>query len=74
MTAYETEHMAAEPTSHAADLRARLVPPIPGSVLWGWVGPLLVTAFGTFLRFYRLSTPRAVVFDETYYVAWRSTT
>ena len=36
--------------------------------MWGWVGPLLVTALGGFLRFYRLGTPKAVVFDETYYV------
>jgi dolichyl-phosphate-mannose-protein mannosyltransferase len=41
---------------------------MPGSRFWGWAGPLLVTAFGAFLRFYRLSTPKAVVFDETYYV------
>jgi dolichyl-phosphate-mannose-protein mannosyltransferase len=41
---------------------------IPGSTFWGWAGPLLVTLFGGFLRFYRLSTPKAVVFDETYYV------
>jgi dolichyl-phosphate-mannose-protein mannosyltransferase len=49
-----------------------MVPPMPGSAFWGWAGPLLVTAFGAFLRFNRLSIPRAVVFDETYYVgdAW----
>jgi dolichyl-phosphate-mannose-protein mannosyltransferase len=34
----------------------------------GWAGPLLVTAFGAWLRFSHLSTPQAVVFDETYYV------
>jgi len=34
----------------------------------GWAGPLLVTGFGAFLRFDRLSVPHAVVFDETYYV------
>jgi len=39
-----------------------------GSILWGWIGPLLVTAFGAFLRFDRLSVPPSVVFDETYYV------
>ena len=39
-----------------------------GSAFWGWAGPLLVTLLGGFLRFYRLSQPRAVVFDETYYV------
>ena len=45
-----------------------MVPPMPGSALWGWAGPLLVTALGAFLRFYRLGQPRAVLFDETYYV------
>ena len=52
----------------SAELRARLVPPIPGSAFWGWAGPLLVTALGTFLRFNRLSVPPSIVFDETYYV------
>jgi dolichyl-phosphate-mannose-protein mannosyltransferase len=49
-------------------LRARLVPPMPLSTFWGWAGPLLVTAFGTYLRFDRLGDPHAVIFDETYYV------
>src|SRR5215469_5412763 len=50
----------------------RLVPPMPPASIWGWAGPLLVTLFGGFLRFYRLGSPRAVIFDETYYVpdAW----
>ncbi|MFC6086466.1 dolichyl-phosphate-mannose--protein mannosyltransferase [Sphaerisporangium aureirubrum] len=48
-------------------VRDRLVPPFPGSPLWGWVGPLLVAAFGAVLRLYRLGDPKAVVFDETYY-------
>jgi dolichyl-phosphate-mannose-protein mannosyltransferase len=39
-----------------------------GSSFWGWAGPVLVTLFGGFIRFYRLSKPNAVVFDETYYV------
>jgi len=45
---------------------------MPPPSVWGWLGPLLVTLFGGFLRFYRLGVPRAVVFDETYYVpdAW----
>ncbi len=68
MTAYETEPVAAERESRAVSGAGRLVPPIPGSPVWGWVGPLLVTALGAFLRFYRLGTPKAVVFDETYYV------
>ena len=49
-------------------LRTRLVPPMPLSTFWGWAGPLLVTALGTYLRFVRLGSPRAVIFDETYYV------
>jgi dolichyl-phosphate-mannose-protein mannosyltransferase len=39
-----------------------------GSTFWGWAGPTLVMLFGGFIRFYRLSRPDAVVFDETYYV------
>ncbi|HEX4817038.1 MAG TPA: phospholipid carrier-dependent glycosyltransferase [Nonomuraea sp.] len=46
----------------------RLVPPIQGSALLGWLGPLAVAIFGGILRFVRLSEPHAVVFDETYYV------
>ena len=34
----------------------------------GWAGPLLITAFGEWLRFTHLSTPQAVVFDEIFYV------
>jgi dolichyl-phosphate-mannose-protein mannosyltransferase len=49
-------------------LRARLVPPMPTSAFWSWAGPLLVTVFGTYLRFDRLGDPHAVIFDETYYV------
>ncbi|MEW9554161.1 dolichyl-phosphate-mannose--protein mannosyltransferase [Nonomuraea sp. NPDC050783] len=39
-----------------------------GSVMWGWIGPLLVTIFGGILRFWNLPHPKAVVFDETYYM------
>ncbi|MFG1703807.1 dolichyl-phosphate-mannose--protein mannosyltransferase [Nonomuraea sp. M3C6] len=45
----------------------RLVPPIQGTALVGWAGPLLVALFGGILRFVRLGEPKAVVFDETYY-------
>src|SRR5262249_10550022 len=55
-------------TRPGPELHDRMVPPMPGSTLWGWAGPLLVTALGAFLRFYRLGQPRAVLFDETYYV------
>ena len=67
---------AVEPAIDEADrlafLRARLVVPMPGDRLWGWLGPLLVTAFGAILRFDRLRVPRALIFDETYYAkdAW----
>ena len=55
-----------------AVLRARLAAPMPDDRPWGWLGPLLVTAFGAWLRFNRLRVPRALIFDETYYVkdAW----
>ena len=55
-----------------AALRARLMSPMPDDRLWGWIGPLLVTAFAAFFRFNRLVIPRALIFDETYYAkdAW----
>ncbi|SEG99169.1 Dolichyl-phosphate-mannose-protein mannosyltransferase [Nonomuraea solani] len=46
----------------------RLVPPMQGTALLGWSGPLAVALFGGILRFVRLGEPKAVVFDETYYV------
>src|SRR6266566_3698366 len=75
MTATEADMPAAPATDEAsrlAVLRARLVSPLPDDRFWGWLGPLLVTAFGTFLRFDRLRVPRALIFDETYYAkdAW----
>jgi len=38
----------------------------------GWVGPLLVTLLAGVLRFWNLGSPKAVIFDETYYAkdAW----
>ena len=75
MTATEADVSATPATDQAsrlAVLRARLASPMPDDRPWGWLGPLLVTAFGTFLRFDRLRVPRALVFDETYYAkdAW----
>ena len=63
---------AANAALRIAVLRDRLITPMPTDRLWGWIGPLLVTALAGFLRFYRLSTPDAIIFDETYYVkdAW----
>ena len=62
----------ADEASRLSVLRARLVAPMPDDRPWGWLGPLLVTAFGAFLRFNRLRVPRALIFDETYYAkdAW----
>ena len=66
----ETTGTAAQP--NLRPLRSRLITPMPDDRLWGWIGPLLVTLFAGFLRFYRLSVPNAVIFDETYYAkdAW----
>lgn len=36
--------------------------------LWYWGGPLSVTVLGGILRFWNLGSPRAFMFDETYYV------
>lgn len=38
----------------------------------GWGGPLLVTLIAGVLRFWNLGSPKAVIFDETYYAkdAW----
>ncbi|MGP9020359.1 dolichyl-phosphate-mannose--protein mannosyltransferase [Streptomyces sp. BR1] len=51
------------------------VPPTAAGYLvrWsGWVGPLLVTLVAGLLRFWKLGSPDAVIFDETYYAkdAW----
>jgi dolichyl-phosphate-mannose-protein mannosyltransferase len=74
VTATEADMPAAPPdeASRLAALRARLAVPMPDDRPWGWLGPLLVTAFGAFLRFDRLRVPRALIFDETYYAkdAW----
>src|SRR6201994_679035 len=74
VTATEADMPAApsDERSRLAALRARLVVPMPDDRPWGWLGPLLVTAFGAILRFDRLRVPRALIFDETYYAkdAW----
>ncbi|WEO96936.1 phospholipid carrier-dependent glycosyltransferase [Streptomyces sp. FXJ1.172] len=51
------------------------VPPVLAEriVRWsGWGGPLLVTLMAGLMRFWNLGSPRAVIFDETYYAkdAW----
>ena len=64
--------VSAEQASRISELRARLMTPMPDDGIWGWAGPLLVTAFAAFMRFNRLVVPRALIFDETYYAkdAW----
>lgn len=54
--------------ARAAVLRERLVGRTPTDVVWGWVGPLLVTALAAVLRLWDLGRPTTLVFDETYYV------
>ncbi|HSR25307.1 MAG TPA: phospholipid carrier-dependent glycosyltransferase, partial [Candidatus Eisenbacteria bacterium] len=49
-------------------VRDRLVRPLPDDGVWGWLGPTLVAVFAGVLRFWRLGTPKAFIFDETYYV------
>ncbi len=56
-----------ESSPPVSSVRSRMVPPMRGRVLWGWIGPLLVTVFGGVLRFMGLGHPNAIVFDETYY-------
>lgn len=67
MTDTEVEPPSAQ-ARQVMSIRGRFAPPMPADRLWGWAGPLLVTAFGTYLRFDRLSMPRSIVFDEHYYV------
>ncbi|HET8615550.1 MAG TPA: phospholipid carrier-dependent glycosyltransferase [Actinomycetales bacterium] len=49
-------------------LRRQLLGRRPDEVLWGWLGPLIITAVGGFFRFWQLGRPHQLVFDETYYV------
>src|ERR1700704_1191969 len=61
---YDADEPAASAADRIAALRARLITPLPGDGIWGWVWPLLVTVFAGILRFDRLSSPDAVVFGE----------
>ncbi|HEY2640134.1 MAG TPA: phospholipid carrier-dependent glycosyltransferase [Streptosporangiaceae bacterium] len=69
MKANETVQAADPDTSTEQALKVRPNRSLVlGSAFWGWAGPALIMILGGFLRFYRLSSPDAVVFDETYYV------
>lgn len=54
--------------AEVARLRSHLLGRRPRGVLWGWWGPLIITAVGGFFRFWQLGRPHQLVFDETYYV------
>ncbi|HEX5534567.1 MAG TPA: phospholipid carrier-dependent glycosyltransferase [Actinomycetales bacterium] len=56
------------PPTRESLLRRHLLGRVPTDRLWGWLGPLLVTALAGVLRFWRLDQPHQLVFDETYYV------
>jgi dolichyl-phosphate-mannose--protein O-mannosyl transferase len=51
----------------AAPPERRLWRPVPGNVWLGWLGPLLVGAFGFLLRYHRIAVPPKAAFDEVYY-------
>ncbi|HET7900771.1 MAG TPA: phospholipid carrier-dependent glycosyltransferase [Candidatus Nanopelagicales bacterium] len=51
-----------------SELAARLYPPMPHDRAVGWWVTIGITIFGGLLRFWDLASPRAVVFDETYYM------
>src|SRR5215472_550245 len=69
MNAYQTmSAVGTDDGSLLARAGQRSTALISGSPFWGWAGPVLIMLFGGVLRFYRLSQPKAVVFDETYYV------
>ncbi len=53
--------------AQARAFRERLVPRFNEGVVWGWLGPLAITAFAGFMRFNRLGVPGDKVFDEIYY-------
>jgi len=65
MAATEAGVPATETAGETTALRDRLVSSLPGDQVLGWLGPLLVTAFGAYLRFNRLAVPRTLIFDET---------
>ncbi|MEN9751601.1 MAG: hypothetical protein RLZZ600_648 [Actinomycetota bacterium] len=58
--------------SRLDDWWARLINTPARAKAWFWGGPLAVTLLAAFLRLINLSTPHAIVFDETFYIkdAW----
>jgi dolichyl-phosphate-mannose-protein mannosyltransferase len=62
-----TEDRPIETAPARESLVSRLTPPFLERPLWGWLGPLAVTAFAGAMRFNRLRIPSAKAFDEIYY-------
>nr|NLD40287.1 phospholipid carrier-dependent glycosyltransferase [Actinomycetales bacterium] len=38
------------------------------TIMWGWLGPILMAGIAAILRIWNLQHPERVIFDETYYV------
>jgi dolichyl-phosphate-mannose-protein mannosyltransferase len=55
------------PDDSGSRIRERLSRPMPTDRLMGWLLPLAVTAVAGLMRFWTLSRPKTVVFDEVYY-------
>jgi len=53
-------------------LRDRLCPPMPDDRGVGWISALAITLVAGFLRFWRITEPKKIYFDEVYYTrdAW----
>lgn len=62
--------MAAE--QPPGSIRDRLVTPMPGDRLIGWLAPIALTLVSGFIRLWHVSQPRGIYFDEVYYTkdAW----
>ncbi|MCM3883645.1 phospholipid carrier-dependent glycosyltransferase [Frankia sp. R82] len=54
-------------TQQATSLRDRLCPPMPGNPLTGWLATLSVAVLAGILRFWHVTQPRGIYFDEVYY-------
>lgn len=59
---------APPPTREVATIVSRLCPQLPRGGWFGWLGPAVTALIALALRLPYLSQPRAVVFDETYYM------
>lgn len=67
MTHAEPAHLVPGAMPRRGWLRNRLLPALPRDVVWGWLGPLVITVIAALMRFDRLGIPSTKVFDEVYY-------